>query len=149
MFEFFSRPENLALITPPALGFHILTPSPIDMRKDTVIDYTVKVMGVRIKWQSLITEYEPPHMFVDEQSKGPYKVWRHKHTLSEVADGTKITDEVLYALPFGLLGQLAQRLFVRSQLEYIFNYRTRVIRDLFETNIPLEESEIAIAESDG
>ncbi len=149
MFAFFSRPENLAVITPPALGFQILTPSPIDMRKDAVIDYTVKIMGVRMRWQSLITAYEPPFMFVDEQSEGPYDYWQHTHTLSEVPDGTKITDEVRYALPFGWLGQLAHGPFIRPRLEHIFEYRSRIINELFGTKIQLEESEFAIAGLEG
>lgn len=134
VFEFFSRPENLELITPPWLGFRILTPSPILMKERTVVDYTVMLMGMRVHWQSLISEYQPPHRFVDEQLKGPYAFWRHTHTFSEVEGVTLIADEVEYGMPFGLLGRVIRKVMVHRQLQAIFNYRAGVIEQLFGTD---------------
>ena len=75
VFDFFSKPEkNLSEITPAKLGFNILTPSPIKMEKGTLIDYTIKLMGIPLRWRSLITDYDPPKKFVDEQLKGPYSI---------------------------------------------------------------------------
>jgi len=132
VFEFFSRPENLAKITPPSMGFEILTPSPIIMRAGTVIDYSVRVMGIRRHWRTLIELYEPPKRFVDIQLVGPYTMWHHEHRFIDNGDSTSIVDTVRYVLPFGFLGQMAHGLVVRPQLEKIFNYRTRVIRELLE-----------------
>jgi ligand-binding SRPBCC domain-containing protein len=131
VFAFFERPENLARITPPSLGFRIVTPSPIPMQKGTTIEYTIKVMGMRISWRSLISEYEPPYRFVDEQLTGPYAFWYHTHAFVEVDGGTTVTDDVQYALPFGILGSIVHRLAVRHQLENIFSYRADVIHKLF------------------
>ena len=69
VFEFFSRPENLEEITPPRLGFTIMTPSPIPMEKGSLIDYTIRILGFSVHWRTLITSYDPPHGFVDEQIK--------------------------------------------------------------------------------
>jgi ligand-binding SRPBCC domain-containing protein len=129
VFAFFERPENLAKITPETLGFVILTPLPIEMRAGTLIDYTIKVMGFRLRWRTLISSYDPPHAFVDEQLKGPYTLWHHTHRFRAVEGGTMISDEVKYALPLGLLGRLAHALFVRRQLKGIFAYRFTAIRN--------------------
>ena len=133
VFEFFARPENLAVITPPWLGFRILTPSPILMKKGTVIDYSMRVMGVRVRWQSLISAYDPLHSFTDEQLKGPYSFWHHTHDFSETDGGTLITDEIQYAMPFGLIGQIGQKLIVQRRLEEIFRHRARVIERIFDS----------------
>jgi ligand-binding SRPBCC domain-containing protein len=131
VFAFFERPENLARITPPWLGFRILTPSPIVMERGAKFEYTVRVMGIRVGWKSLISDYQPPHRFVDEQTKGPYVYWHHTHTFLQVDGGTLIGDEVRYAMPFGIIGTLAGRLAVRRQLEEIFSYRAQVIHAMF------------------
>lgn len=131
VFEFFSRPENLARITPPSLGFVILTPTPVEMKAGAVIEYTIRVAGVKLRWQTLITEYEPPSRFADEQAKGPYAYWRHTHNFEATAGGTRIRDEVQYAMPLGVLGAIAHRLFVRHELEEIFAYRKSVIEKIF------------------
>ncbi|MBP9733628.1 MAG: SRPBCC family protein [Candidatus Omnitrophica bacterium] len=132
VFDFFSRPENLAKITPPRLGFVILTPTPIQMKPGAVIEYHIRVFGVPLRWVTLITEYEPPYRFVDLQKKGPYRLWHHTHVFKALGpDRTLLTDEVRYALPLGILGELARLLFVRRDVESIFDYRRQVIARLF------------------
>lgn len=132
VFAFFEKPENLATITPPSMGFRILSPPPIEMKQGAVFEYSVKVMGVRLRWKSLISAYTPPFSFVDEQLVGPYKFWHHTHAFSEVDGGTRISDSVRYAMPFGVIGNLIQKLVVKRQLDGIFCHRARVINSLFE-----------------
>lgn len=131
VFAFFERPENLARITPPSLGFVILTPQPIPMGVGTLIDYTIKVSGFRLHWRTLITTYEPPYRFVDVQLKGPYAFWHHTHAFAQTDGGTLLSDDVCYALPYGPLGELAHILWVRRDVEKIFRYRSQMIADLF------------------
>lgn len=131
VFTFFARPENLAKLTPPWLDFNILTPSPVPMSKGAVIDYLIKLGPVPTRWRTLITTYEPPHLFVDEQLQGPYSFWHHTHRFTAVARGTLLTDDVRYVLPFGPLGELAHGLFLRRNLREIFTYRHRIICALF------------------
>ena len=140
VFSFFEKPENLSKITPPSLGFRIVTPLPIVMKERAVFEYTVRVMGIRIRWKSLISDYYPPFGFVDQQVKGPYTFWHHTHTFSEVEGGTLISDEVRYALPFGILGVIARHLMVKHQLEQIFAHRSQVIDTLFGSQEPVELS---------
>jgi len=131
VFDFFSRPENLARITPAALGFIILTPSPIDMQVGTLVSYMIRLFGFRVRWTSIITTYIPPVKFVDEQLKGPYSFWHHTHMFYKRNGGTLIVDEVRYAIPFGLLGEIVRRFFVRRQLDKIFSYRAEIIGKIF------------------
>ena len=132
VFPFFAQPENLARITPPSLGFEVLTPTPLVMQQGAVIDYVVKLGKLPVRWRTLITAYDPPHRFVDEQLLGPYSFWHHTHTFAETPDGgTELGDTVRYCLPLYPLGELAHGVLVRRQLDRIFSYRRRVIADRF------------------
>lgn len=128
VFEFFARPENLERITPPWVGFRILTPGPIEMREGALIDYRIRLKGVPVRWRTEITAWEPPHRFVDVQLRGPYRRWVHTHTFREIDGGTGVEDRVEYAVPGG---RLIERLFVRRDIERIFAYRERVLAERF------------------
>ena len=134
VFQFFSIPENLSLITPAKLGFKILSPNPIKMEVGRLIDYNIYLMGIPIHWRTLITDYEPPNMFVDQQIKGPYAMWHHTHTFHKVKGGVEIKDRVVYSIPFGFLGRLLNYLWIKRDLNNIFLHRKKVIDKLFENN---------------
>ena len=128
VFPFFADAENLEALTPPWLHFRILTPTPIPMAVGTLIEYEIRFRGMPIRWRTKITDWEPPHRFVDEQLSGPYRQWIHEHTFTETADGTRMKDVVRYAV---LGGRLVNRLFVASEVERIFEYRTERLREIF------------------
>jgi ligand-binding SRPBCC domain-containing protein len=131
VFAFFAEPANLAVITPGWLAFTMTTARPVEMRRGVRLDYRIRPLLVPQRWTSEITVWEPPHRFVDEQVRGPYSKWHHEHTFGEVDGGTRIDDRVTYGLPFGPLGKVVHALFVRRQLESIFDYRERQIKRRF------------------
>lgn len=128
VFPFFSEARNLEVLTPPWLKFEVLTPAPIVMRPGTLIDYRIKVHGVPIRWRTEITDWEPPHRFVDVQLHGPYTLWHHTHLFTESEGGTLCRDEVRYR-PRG--GALMNWLFVRRDVERIFQYRQQRLLEVF------------------
>lgn len=127
VFSFFAAAENLERITPPELRFRIVSPTPIDIALGTQIDYRLRLFGLPFGWRSLISRWQPPHTFVDEQVIGPYALWHHTHTFTATCDGTHVADRVLYRLPLWPTGQVVLPV-VRRQLNRIFAYRQRSMR---------------------
>jgi ligand-binding SRPBCC domain-containing protein len=129
---FFSRAENLPEITPPWMNFSIASPTPIDLHVDSTIDYTIRWMGLPIRWRTRIIDWSPPGQFIDLQIRGPYTLWHHQHTFTPAADGsgTQCRDRVIYKLPGAGVGRVVNALMVKRQLLGIFEYRQREIARL-------------------
>ncbi|MDZ4656689.1 MAG: SRPBCC family protein [Bythopirellula sp.] len=128
VFDFFSDATQLERLTPPWLKFSVLTPTPILMGEETLIDYKLRVHGIPLRWQSRISCWEPPFRFADEQVRGPYQHWHHLHSFEEDDAGTICRDEVNYSF---LGGKLMHTLFVKRDLEKIFAFRTKVLQQMF------------------
>jgi ligand-binding SRPBCC domain-containing protein len=132
VFDFFADAGNLERITPPELNFHVNTKQPIDIKEGTLIGYQLKLRGFPVKWQTIISEWNPPHSFVDEALKSPYRQWIHRHTFTELAENrTLIEDQVKYRLPLAPFGDLAHW-FVRRELDYIFDFRQKVVSEILQ-----------------
>ena len=127
VFGFFSRAENLQTLTPEWLHFSILTAAPIEMQRGTIIDYRIGVHGLPMRWQSEISTWDPPHVFVDEQRRGPYRRWIHTHRFVEANGGTLVQDEV----DFAVLGGVLVAPFVTRDLRRIFLHRHRRLAERF------------------
>ena len=128
VFPFFADARNLERLTPPWLRFAMLTPAPVEMKPGALIDYRLRLRGVPIRWRSEITAWEPPVRFVDEQRRGPYRLWIHEHRFEEVEGGTLAHDAVRYAVAGGWL---VDRLLVRRDIDRIFAYRRAALRQMF------------------
>ncbi|HET6347797.1 MAG TPA: SRPBCC family protein [Candidatus Krumholzibacteria bacterium] len=128
VFAFFADAGNLETMTPPWLQFRILTPAPIVMHAGLRIDYALRIHGIPVRWASKITAWEPPFRFVDEQIRGPYRVWIHEHRFEDVAGGTRVSDHVHYAVPGGAL---VHRFLVAPDLERVFRFRHDRLAGIF------------------
>jgi ligand-binding SRPBCC domain-containing protein len=140
---FFSTPKNLGVITPTQMKFKILNVSGSDkMYAGQIIRYKVKVKPwLTVNWVTEITHVNEPHYFVDDQIDGPYALWHHQHHFKEVPNGVEMTDEVHYAVPFGIFGRLANAIFVEREVKTIFDFRFKILETHFSKNktaIPAE-----------
>lgn len=131
--DFFSKPDNLKNITPSDLGFNIISKHHGEkMYAGQVIEYKVSpVLGIPLYWMTEITHVEHQKYFVDEQRFGPYALWHHQHHFRAIEGGVEMIDIVHYKLPFFFLGDVANALFVRKQLQKIFTYRFTAVENLF------------------
>jgi len=135
--DFFSSPKNLKKITPVYLGFEITSDSQDDkMYAGMIITYIVKpLLRIPLRWMTEIKHVSEPNFFVDEQRVGPYKIWHHEHHFKEADGGVDMKDIIHYAMPLGILGRIAHSLFVKKQLNEIFNYRITAINKEFGLNV--------------
>ena len=133
IFHFFSRAENLEILTPPWLNFKIVSKSSEEVRPGTLIEYKLKVHGIPVRWQTLIKDWKKDEFFVDEQLKGPYSKWHHLHTFEKVQGGCLLRDEVTYRVPGSVFGNLLLSKWIEKDVNQIFDYRQKCIRELLQS----------------
>lgn len=131
VFPFFADPRNLERITPAFLNFQILDVDSPELGEGTLIRYRLRVHGLPIGWLTRITVWNPPFEFQDEQVRGPYRLWRHRHSFEAVDGGTRLRDEVLFRAPFDLLRRTPLLGWIDRDVESIFRYRQAVIAEIF------------------
>jgi len=131
--DFFSKPDNLKLITPDDLSFKILSRSDAgEMYPGMIVSYTISPMfHISIKWTTEITQVKENKYFIDNQINGPYKIWHHEHHFKKTTDGVEMKDILFYEMPLGFIGNFFHRLFIKDKIEEIFNYREQKIKELF------------------
>jgi ligand-binding SRPBCC domain-containing protein len=130
IFQFFADPINLERLTPGWLRFEITSKTPQAITEGARLDYRLRIRGVPVKWQSEITAWNPPHRFVDRQTKGPYQFWEHEHTFLQQEGGTLVCDNVQYSV-FG--GAIVNRFLVAPDLDQIFKYRHAILKTIFSS----------------
>ena len=133
VWDFVSSPRNLKKITPPYMGFDITSKDlPLKMYPGMIISYKVSpLLSIPTTWVTEITQVEKHKFFIDEQRVGPYTMWHHQHFLEETKDGILMTDIVTYKPPFGILGSIANSLFIKRKLKSIFDYRFVALEKIF------------------
>jgi ligand-binding SRPBCC domain-containing protein len=136
--DFFTSPLNLVKITPPDMNF-VVTSEYKETDKvypGMIITYIISpLFGIKLRWMTEITHVKEKEYFVDEQRFGPYALWHHQHHFKEVEGGIMMTDIVNYAIPYGFIGRIANRAFVKKKLREVFSFRGEVIGRLFEAKL--------------
>ncbi len=131
--EFFSSPKNLNRVTPKELYFEITSEVPDKMYEGLIISYKIKPMlNIKVSWYTEITHIKHLEYFIDEQRKGPYKIWHHEHHFKEVEGGIIMTDLLYYDIGKSIFGWIAGKLFVNKKVKAIFDYRYQVLEQYFE-----------------
>jgi len=139
VFDFFGDPRNLERITPPWLGFEIVSVPEGRLKAGDRITYRIRLFGVPVTWVTRIVSWNEGRSFEDLQEKGPYAHWLHLHQFETVEEGVIMTDRVEYRVAFGVIGWWVAGWWVKRRLDEIFDYRERVIRRIFgETHAPTE-----------
>lgn len=129
---FFSKPDNLKVITPDYMSFNIIDFEETNMYSGQIIKYNVTpIFNISMKWVTEISHLKENKQFVDEQRFGPYKFWHHKHIFNEIDGGIEIIDILDYMLPFGIIGRLFHPIIVKPKLEEIFGYREKKLKEIF------------------
>jgi ligand-binding SRPBCC domain-containing protein len=136
VFAFFTDVANLERITPAWMGFRILTPPPVTLGEGAIVEYSIRLAGLPMRWRTRITDWQPVRRFVDVQERGPYSLWEHTHSFRATDAGVLMRDEVRYALPLGPLGALAHAIVVRASLGRIFDHRYDVLAARFPVVSP-------------
>lgn len=132
VWAYFATPENLNEMTPNDMKFEIVHGGGGQMFPGQLIEYRVQFMPlIKSTWLTEIAHVEDRAYFVDEQRIGPYRFWYHEHRFEAFAGGTRITDQVTYALPFGFLGDIVHSVWVGRRLKGIFDFRTQRVKELF------------------
>ncbi|MBN2502155.1 MAG: SRPBCC family protein [Anaerolineales bacterium] len=141
VWAYFATPANLNEMTPPDMKFEIIQGGEASMYPGQLIEYRVQFMPVfKSRWLTEIAHVQAKRFFVDERRIGPYRFWYHEHHFAAVENGTLIRDQVTYVLPFGLLGEIVHRLWVRPRLKTIFDFRREKVKALFGPSSSLEQS---------
>jgi ligand-binding SRPBCC domain-containing protein len=130
VFEFFARADNLGRIAPPWRSCGLVSQEPSELRRGALLQYRLRVHGVPLRWVSEIELWEPGRAFVDRQVCGPYRLWRHQHDFAPIGEQTIVRDRVRHALPLSRFGELAHVVFVRRDLERIFEFRRQAVSRL-------------------
>lgn len=131
--DFFSKPDNLAKITPEYMNFKILSKSDAgEMYPGMFVTYTVSpFFHLSLNWATEITQIKEHKYFIDNQIRGPYKIWHHEHHFKAIDGGTEMRDILFYDVPYGFLGRMVHKLFIRKRVEEIFEFREHKVKELF------------------
>ena len=130
--DFLSSPNNLKLITPESMNFKIIDWDKKKAYPGQIIQYTVSpVFGMKIKWVTEITQVKRNSYFIDEQRFGPYSFWHHKHFIKEIDNGILMDDIIHYKIPFGFIGIILNKVYIKNKLSKIFKYRESKLNKIF------------------
>jgi len=133
VWDFFSDAKNLSVLTPKEMNMKVISElGEGQIFEGMEIAYFVSpLFRIPMYWKTKIIKVQAKHQFIDVQQKGPFKLWHHTHTFTEVENGVLMTDDIQYQLPFAPLGDLVHKPLVRKNLLDLFEHRKKMCDSLF------------------
>lgn len=129
--SFFATPLNLNELVDKSLGFKVISELPAKMYEGLIITYKIHLYGLPMNWCTEITHIKENIYFIDEQRKGPYRMWHHEHHFEAVKGGVLMTDLLFYDIGKWAFGWAAGKLFVDRKVREIFDHRYKVLEKRF------------------
>lgn len=132
LFAFHELPDAFARLMPPWEKSRVIESAPnLQVGSRAIVDAHI-ALWFFVRWESLHTAYDPPYSFEDQQVRGPFRSWRHRHMVEAHPDGAMLIDDVEYEPPLGMLGRLFGRIIIERRLRRLFDYRHLVTRESCE-----------------
>lgn len=131
LWAFHSSAEALLLLSPP--GQRVEVEGETHVERGAIHRLKIVRWGVPLRWIAKIEIVEPPlnggpGRFIDVAMKSPFASWRHEHRMEPTLTGSRLVDTVTYRPPFGILGSIADRLFLKRDIERLFAHRHAATR---------------------
>jgi ligand-binding SRPBCC domain-containing protein len=135
VFDFFIQPANLLRVTPPELHMRLVE-GPERLQFGSRITFQGRRWGIPQRIVSEVTVFQPEVVFVDEQRRGPFRKWVHQHRFEALPDGTRLTDQIEFEPPGGVLGLLVTARVLERDLQWIYAYRQEKLVELLGASRP-------------
>jgi ligand-binding SRPBCC domain-containing protein len=130
LFAFHELPDALMRLGPPREAIRIIQIAPsLNTGSRTIVD--IRIAFLYVRFESLHTACDPPHSFEDQQVRGPFRSWRHRHIVEPHPDGAVLIDDIDYTPPFGI-----DPIAIKPRLRKVFAFRHRVTREYCENAQP-------------
>lgn len=127
VFSFHERDDALPRLSPPFPPVRVIS------RTGGIKTGAQVVLKVGlVRWIARHTAYEKHRLFVDEQVRGPFRSWVHRHEFEAVDGKTRLTDRIEYQLYGGPLAHLLVSWAINRVLENMFRHRHRLTRQFCE-----------------
>lgn len=99
------------------------------------VTWRAKHLGFYQNLTSIITDFKSPTFFADEMVKGAFKSFRHEHYLTKNKENVIIKDVFEYVSPLGIIGKLADKLFLKKYMRNFLLKRNVIIKKYAETSL--------------
>jgi ligand-binding SRPBCC domain-containing protein len=133
VFDFHADPRNIEKVAGSPARAELLEPYDLPLREGSIVRLKVWVMGMLPQTvETRIVVCDPPREFTDEQRRGPFRAWLHRHLFRSVDGGTELTDDVEYELPTGLPFRLLGAEAMTAMMENLFAHRQERTKELLE-----------------
>lgn len=102
------------------------------IKKGETVTWKGKHFGIYLSHQSIISEMKYPHYFIDEQLKGKFKNFKHRHLFKKVNNSVLMIDELEYEVPYGIIGKIFNQLFIKKHLTNFIIERNKYLKSISE-----------------